>query len=161
MVAYKYMIRNYNWGPILDQVQSWQQKYYNCSTVWDKTGVGDPLDEWAGEQGIDIDLPITLTGMTTSGDRVAKPHLLNQLQIAFDQQWIKMPFLRIPFAQVEHYEPDDKDLPQDFVMALAGAVWHASQRDKAVQRWVEGAFASVHQKNGRRISHRSHLPRLA
>jgi hypothetical protein len=159
MVAYKYMIRNYQWGPIIDSVRSWKQKYFDCLTVWDKTGVGDPIDEWAGEQGVEIDLPITLTGSTTSGERVAKSHMLNQLQLAFNQDWLKMPFLKVPYAQVEHYEPDDKNMPQDFVMALAGAVWHASLRDRVARRWAAGQ-GQVDVKPGRRIGRRQHIPRL-
>ena len=129
IVAYRYMIRNYQWSQIIGLVRDWKIMY-DCQVVADRTGIGDPIDEWADSLGVEFDFPITLTGSTTSGDRVAKPHILNCLQLAFTQGWIKSPYLKFPYEQVNHYVPGDDQMPQDFVMTLAGAVWHAYQREK-------------------------------
>jgi Terminase large subunit, T4likevirus-type, N-terminal len=107
----------------MEWIKEWHAKYQlrgqaRCDTVIDATGKGDVVNEILEEES-----RIAVEGVVYSG--VSKPMLIHAAQLAFERQFLRMPFIKRLVDQFQGYELDDKLLPQDIVMMLAQACHHA------------------------------------
>jgi hypothetical protein len=117
------------WSVIYDRMRVRHRKYQigdpttgtqnRSKTYYDATGVGDTIGE-------------TLSDIKAEGLKFTKPlkdEMLAELQSAMSLRQIKLPMIPVLYDECKFYERDDKDLVQDTVMALAGAV-HFGKRKK-------------------------------
>jgi hypothetical protein len=88
-------------------------------TYFDATGVGQTIGD-------------TLKDIRAEGFVFTKPskdEILTDLQSALSLRQLKYPQIPVLFDELKFYEREDRDLIQDCVMALAGAV-HFGKRKK-------------------------------
>ncbi len=135
LVAFRYE-PGAGYGIAHDYIKEWNSLYGgvgNCETVIDATGKGDPINErLQEEEHIDVD------GFIYTG--VTKPQIVMAIQVMLEKGWFAAPFIRRLVDQLQGYEHDDKDLPQDIVMMLGQAAY------KARQRWGEAQQIKVTQR---------------
>lgn len=121
-------------------MEDWGEKYGSerlgclCRTAMDSTGKGDVLEEFMDrENSVE-----NLEGFVYSG--ASKPNLIHAGKLAIERGLLAYPFIRRQIDQLSNYEPDDKDIPQDIVMALCQACYAArevmrlSPKNESLQR---------------------------
>lgn len=104
--------RRYQIGVVGDDSHS------GSRTIIDQTGVGDAVVE-------------ALTDIAAEGfvfTKQSKDDVLTGLQSTLSLRELEMPQISVVYDELKFYERDDKDLVQDCVMALAGAVHFGRRR---------------------------------
>lgn len=109
------------------EIERWAAKYgserlgCSCRTAMDSTGKGDVLEEFIDrERSVD-----NLEGIVYSGAN--KPNLLHAGKLAVERELIAFPFIKRQVDQLTNYVTDDKDIPQDIVMAYCQAMYVARE----------------------------------
>lgn len=91
-------------------------------TFFDATGVGDTVSD-------------TLRDIRAEGLKISKPvkdEMLAETQSALSLRELEMPMIPVLYDECKFYEREDKDLVQDCVMALAGAVHFGKRKRTAI-----------------------------
>ncbi len=127
--------RRTGWAHVYDRIHDRHRRYQigdiatgstsNSKTYFDSTGVGDAV----GDQLKDIHAE----GLKFT--KTSKEEILTELQSAFSLREIEWPMIPVAYDEHKFYERDDKDLVQDCVMGLAGAV-HFGKRKKFAEAFL-------------------------
>jgi hypothetical protein len=121
LVAYRYE-EGSGYLPAMSWIESWHQKYSSrgtqCQTILDATGKGDVLNEL-----IEAEQRFAVDGMVYNS--VLKPNLITAGKLAIERGLVAFPFLKRFVDQLSIYTQNDKDLPQDTVMAFCQFAYRA------------------------------------
>lgn len=123
MVAYKYLTGT-GYIPAMGLIEEWHNKYSSmgtkCLTSIDASGKGDVLNEL-----IETEQRFSVDGIVYNA--VMKPNLITAAKIAIERGLVRFPFIKRFVDQLQIYTQNDKDLPQDTVMAFAQSMFKARE----------------------------------
>lgn len=144
-------MKNVEWPVQEDAIQRLSQRYGNAVVCLDSSGIGDPIEANLRKKGVPV------KGVKT-GSVVRKDELIQGLQIALEQRWIKLPpknrydWL---WRELESYQKEvteqgnvsyhaPEGLHDDGVIGLSLAVHGIGPKLGRVQRQAEDKPADAH-----------------
>ena len=127
MVAYKYDTFG-KYTISMAWVKQWHDKYNSrgatCYTRIDALGPGDVIHQILEEEQYRID------GFKAA--TISKGTMLQAAAYAIERRWIRWPFIRRLIDQFQGYDPDDKHIAQDIVIAISQAIHLAREIEGSV-----------------------------
>jgi hypothetical protein len=113
----------------MGRVKDWHNHYSSrgatCLTRIDALGPGDVIHQMLEEDQYKID------GFKAS--TISKGVMLQAAAVAIERRWIRWPFIRRIIDQFQGYDPNDKNIAQDVVIAISQAIHLA--------REIEGGYS--------------------
>jgi hypothetical protein len=98
----------------------------SSKTIIDSTGVGDVV----------VDALSDINAEAFFFTKQTKDEVLTGLQEAMSLRRFEMPMIAVEYDELKFYEREDKDLVQDCVMSLAGAVHFGRRQPYEYAGWV-------------------------
>lgn len=123
MVAYRHELGT-GYVPAMGMIEQWHTKYSSmgtrCLTSIDASGKGDVLNELIEEEN-----RFSVDGIVYNA--VLKPNLITAAKVAIERGLVRFPFVKRFVDQLQLYTQNDKDIPQDTVMAFAQSMYKARE----------------------------------
>jgi len=119
-----------DWNIVYDRIRERHFRYQVSSiddgpgstsrTIVDATGIGD----------VAVDMLADINAEPFIFTKASKGEILASLQSAFALREVEVPEIPVEYDEVKFYQEDDKEIVQDCVMALAGAVFHGRRHQE-------------------------------
>ena len=156
LVAYRYDTMG-RYTISMARVKEWHDKYNSrgaqCLTRIDALGPGDVVHQILEEEQYRID------GFKAS--TISKGTMLQAASVTFERRMVRWPFIRRAVDQFQSYDPDDKKIAQDIVIAFSQAIHLAREVEgmtsdaAGVIQPVHGSMASLRQQSRNQRTARS------
>lgn len=148
LVAYLYDTQG-RYTISMERVKHWHTKYNyggaQCFTRIDALGPGDVIHQMLEEDQYKID------GFKAA--TITKGLMLQASSVAIERRMIRWPFIRRVVDQFQGYDPDDKHIAQDIVIAMSQAIHLAREIEGGasvspeVKRVVHGSMRSFREQS--------------
>lgn len=124
MAAYRYLV-GMRYTASMAEVKRWHLKYNGngafCATRIDAAGPGDVIHQMLEEEEYKID--------GFRANTASKAAILQAAKICIERRDVRFPYIAAMIRQFQDYTPNDHNIAQDIVMAVAQALHFAVERD--------------------------------